>query len=773
MNAFYGAFGRGVVRFRWLVVIAWVLITIVSVRALPSLSSQVNNNNGAFLPASAPSNKAAVLAEPLIGSVNQSNVEVVLYSTSGSLSVADEQALNVLKSALGAVPTVREVRFLGAAPNGKAVQLLVTSSDSPFDQGAVTTLGQDLESALGHVPLRAGLHADLAGQVATNYANQQASQKTGKLTQSLSILFILVLLLIIFRSVLAPLVTLLPAVLVLQLSGSFIGALGAHGLKISAITQLLMIVLILGAGTDYGLFLVFRVREEMQRGADPRAAVETAVLRVGESITASAATVIVALLSLTLASFGIYHDLGVPLAIGIAVMLLAGVTLLPALVAILGPVVFWPSKLYQHEPREGLWGRVAGRLVARPAVTLTVGVVVFGALALAALGYRPGGFGGAVTAPAGSQVAAGNAAVAANFPQSSNNPTNLVMRFDTPVWADPTVLSAASAELDGSGLFSSLTGPLDPNGRAITPAQLTALHAELGPAVDLPAVPPAGQDPALYNAYRATARYISGDGSTVQWQAGLRAGDPGTTAALNAVPAIRDEVSRVAEQVGATASGVAGEAPALHDVSTISDGDLRHIVPIAVLAIGIVLALVLRSLVAPLYLIASVVLSYLASLGLTVIVFMGIGGQEGITFLLPFLMFIFLLALGEDYNILVMTRIREEATTLPLRPAVIRAVGATGPTVTSAGLVLAGTFAVFAIAGSRGPGGSGLKEIGFGLTVGILLDTFVVRTVLVPATVSILGRWNWWPSKMSRLPEAPPPAEPAVVGAGSERSGSS
>jgi RND superfamily putative drug exporter len=131
-----------------------------------------------------------------------------------------------------------------------------------------------------------------------------------------------------------------------------------------------------------------------------------------------------------------------------------------------------------------------------------------------------------------------------------------------------------------------------------------------------------------------------------------------------------------------------------------------------------------------------------------------------VTFILPFLMFIFLLALGEDYNILVMSRIREEAAKRPLREAVVAAVGASGSTVTSAGLVLAGTFTVFAVAGSAGPGGSQIRAIGFGLAVGVLLDTFVVRTILVPATVTLLGRWNWWPARMGRAPADPVPAIP-------------
>ena len=169
----------------------------------------------------------------------------------------------------------------------------------------------------------------------------------------------------------------------------------------------------------------------------------------------------------------------------------------------------------------------------------------------------------------------------------------------------------------------------------------------------------------------------------------------------------------------------------------------------AVLAIAILLGLVLRSLIAPLYLVLSIVLSYLAALGLTTLLVIDVGGQDGLVFVLPFLMFVFLFALGEDYNILVMTRIREEARDLPLRDAVVRAMGRTGPRVTSAGLILAGTFGVFALAGGGIMNGE-LRAIGLGLALGVLLDTFVVRTLLVPSAVILLGRWNWWPSAMTR-----------------------
>jgi putative drug exporter of the RND superfamily len=756
MNALFESFGRTVVRFRWVVVAVWVIGTVLAVHAFPTLASQVNNNNSDFLPSSAPSTQAANLAKPLIGSTSQSQVQVVAATTGPRLDLADQSSLKRAVADLKQVRSVRSVTFLGVAPSAKAAQLLVVSSVTPFDQTGTKTLVDHLQTALGRVGFPSDLQVHLAGVVATNVANQEQSNKQGNEIQLFSVLFILILLFVIFRSALAPFVTLLGPLFALTLSGQFIGALGAHGLKISFFTQILLIVLLLGAGTDYGLFLVFRVREELLDGRSTHEAVANAMARVGESITASAATVVVALLTLTLASFGIYHDLGIPLAIGIAVMLLAGLTLLPALLAIFGRAVFWPSKTAPRAHREGTWGLIAGRLVRRPAITLSIGVLVFAALAVFTFGFKSGGFGGQVTAPAGSNAAKGNAAVAANFPQSSANPTNVVMRFSKSVWTDPAQLARATQGLAATGKFTTIAGPLDPNGTMLSASQLAQLHGTLGKspqelARTAPVAPAGSPVPAAsYEAYVAAARYVSAGGTTVQWEVGLRAGSSTSTAALHAVPAIRSAVTAVAHQAGASASGVAGEAPAIYDVSNISGGDLRHIIPIAVLAIGLVLVLVLRSLIAPLYLIVSVVLSYLASLGLSVLFFMKLGGEQGIVFLLPFLMFIFLLALGEDYNILVMTRIREEAGRLPLREAVIRAVGATGPTVTSAGLVLAGTFGVLAVVGGKGTGGSQIREIGIGLAVGILLDTFVVRTVLVPSTVSLLGRWNWWPSPLGR-----------------------
>ena len=768
IHAAFRAIGSFAVRFRWFVLVAWVIAAIAVPRALPSLSSVTQGNNANFLPASAPSEHALKLAAPLGGST-LTPVPVVAASTQGALTQAEQAWLQKLQQDLGKVPTVVKVRDLGHSPDGQATQLQVLSSVSQGGAGTgVTTLVKDLRSAIARDGPPSGLDVHLAGAVAIQVDQQAKSGNTDSQIQLLSIIFIIGLLLLVFRALLAPLVTLIPAVLAVTISGPLVAEAAHHGLKVSPLAQILLIVLVLGAGTDYGLFLVFRVRENLRAGQDRKQAVIAAVERVGESITFSAATVIAALLSLLFATFEFYSDLGIPLAIGIGVMLLAGLTLLPALMAIFGRAVFWPSKTQAGTGKTGVWGRVSVRIVRHPAPTLVAGLVVFGSLAFAVTAYTAAGFGGDTTAPAGSDSAAGAKILSAHFPQTSANPTNILYRLRQPAWNDLPALETARSQLEASGLFTTVTGPLNPNGATLTPAQLTALHDRLGPPQLLPATPPPGTSipPIAYQQYRATGLYISPDGQTVQFLTGLKAGDPSTTAAMNAIPAVRAEAATVARSIGAADYGVGGLAPAIYDISSISNSDLATVIPIAIAVIGILLALVMRSLVAPLYLILSVGLSYLAALGLSVLLFVEIAGDGGLVFFLPFLMFIFLLALGEDYNILVMSRIREEAQRLPLKEAVSHALTATGTTVTSAGLVLGGTFSVFAIVGAQ-QGSSQFRDVGAGLALGVLMDTFLVRTLLVPSTVVLLGRWNWWPSAMSRpgasQHDTPGDAEPLSV----------
>jgi RND superfamily putative drug exporter len=804
IDAIFKTIGSLAVKLRWLVLLAWLVGTFAAASLLPSLNSVTQNNNTKFLPASAPSSHAVQLAAPF-GTAALVPIPLVAARTSGPLTHADISAVAALPARLKAVSGVAKVQDAGVSGDGHAFQLVVLAQQGGGNQNYATDLIDGLRAKIAQAHLPAGLQAHLAGDIAAQVDQQKASGNTGNKVEALSLLFIIVLLVLIFRSFTLALVTVIPPLLSFAIAGPLVAEAAQHGLQVSPIAQFLLIVLVLGAGTDYGLFLVFRVREELRAGqhatageyypgsrglggslfrdfVHPRRAARDAIVdsvtKVGESITFSAATVIAAMLTLLLASFSFYSDLGIPFAIAIGVTLIAALTLLPALLSIrlsllaakrsLFRVMFKRPKLLpwniQGSGKPPVWGRVASRIVKHPIPTLMSGVVVFGGLALAVFGYTAAGFGGSTAPPAGTDSAAGQALLTKHFPQSAANPTTVIFRFGTPVWQNPAPLAAGTSKLQASPLFSQVTGPLNPTGASLTPAQFAALHSKLGPARALPPAQPPGTgvSAGAYQAYRATANFVSPDGRTVLYETGLNAGDPGSTSAINATPSLRAETTAVANSIGASDSALGGEAPALYDISSISNSDLKRIIPIAIVAIGILLALVLRSLVAPLYLIASVGISYLAALGLSVLIFIKLGHSGGLVFFMPFLMFIFLLALGEDYNILMMTRIREEAQRMPLRDAVTRALGATGSTITSAGLVLAGTFIVLTVVAGSGSGGDQIRDIGLGLALGILMDTFLVRTLLVPSTVVLLGRWNWWPSKMSRMPVPPGPAEPST-----------
>jgi RND superfamily putative drug exporter len=776
VGTFFAVAGQLAVRFRWAIVLAWIAGTAAAMVLLPSLSNVTQSDNTSFLPASASSERAAQLASPLQGA-SLTAVTVVAARSGGTLTGADQAAIARLSGALARVARVTAVRDAGQSADGQAEQLTVLAALAQSG-GLATSQQASLVASLRQVirtaALPAGLAAHTAGQVATRVDNNATSSKTGGQVQWFSIIFVIALLMTVFRSALAPLIAVLPALVVVLIAERLTAEAAVHGLGVSQIASLLLIVLVLGAGTDYALFLMFRVREEMRAGVARREAIVVSVARVGETITFSAGILIAALLSLATASFSLYSGLAAPLAIAIGLMLIAGLTLLPALLAIFGPVAFWPSSVRPGAGRTGWWGPTCARIVRRPTATLVAGLVVFGALAVASAGYLASGFGGVASAPAGSDSALGNALLTEHFPQSAANPTLIVLRLRQPMWAQPEAVAAAERQLGASPLFTVVSGPLDANGTALTAAQYAALYAAYGPPRALTAATGARVPRAQltgYQAYRASSPYVSADGRTISFATALAAGNPAGTAAERAVPAIRAATARAAEVAGASAFGVTGQAPFTYDVAQLSDSDLRTVIPIAIAVIAVLLALVMRSLVAPLYLIVSVVLSYFSALGLTVLVFVKAAGQPGLTFILPFLLFMFLLALGEDYNILVMTRIREEAHHLPLREAVSRALNVTGTTVSSAGLVLAGTFGVLAVVGSGSAGQQNVRtivDVGVGLALGVLMDTFLVRTLLVPSAVVLIGRWNWWPSRLCRLrPDraataALPPDRPAT-----------
>src|SRR6266851_1129162 len=346
IDAIFRAIGSFAVRFRWLVLAAWVVGAIAAMSLLPSLSSVTQNNNTKFLPASAPSSHAAELAAPF-GTAALVPIPVVAARSGSLLTPADITALTALQGKLKSVAGVSRVLDAGRSPDGHAEQLVVLAQQGGGNQNYATDLVNGLRTKITQAGLPAGLQAHLAGDIAAQVDQQKASGNTGNKLQLLSVVFILGLLVLIFRSFTLALTTVAPAFISVLISGPLVAEAAKHGLQVSPLAQFLLIVLVLGAGTDYGLFLVFRVREELRaakHGAEgdrypgsrsalgsmlgdlvhvrrPAGdAIVRSVTKVGESITFSAATVVAAVLTLLLATFSFYSDLGIPFAIAIGVI---------------------------------------------------------------------------------------------------------------------------------------------------------------------------------------------------------------------------------------------------------------------------------------------------------------------------------------------------------------------------------------------------------------------------------------------------------------------
>ncbi len=723
----FRAIARFSVRFRWLIIIFWIAAVPIATSVFPNINDVTKNSTQDFLPKNSRTSDASQLEQSFQRKDTATNSIIAASRDNSVLTPADNAALKQVTDKVQKVKEVTEIRDLGASADGQAHEYFVGISGAAFGQGAVGII-DNIRDTIHAVKLPSGLHINLTGDLAAGVDQEKAQSNGKRSVEFYSVILILVLLLVVFRSLLAPIITLLPAGLALTVAQPVIAEATKAGVKVGFITQILLIVLLLGAGTDYGLFLVFRVREEMRtKGLTAKEAVVEALTHVGEAITFSAATVIAAVLSLTLATFGLYKGLGPALAIGLAIMLLIALTFLPAVLSILGRAVFWPSKTEKRQPKFGVWGRLADKAIKKPAVVLILGVIIFGSLAAGLFGYKAAGFGDQ-SPPAGTESAKGQKVIAQHFPAANNNPQLLIFNFKNSVWNNPQPIAKLESELSASKTFTAVSGPLNANGFSLTPDQLQQLHGSGNPIE------------------QAEDQFISPNGRVVQFYAVLRAGPAGSTAAMRAIPSVYKELDKIAASVGADKSTVYSADSVAYDINQTANHDLKRVIPVVLLIIAAFLAILLRSLVAPWYLIASVGLSYLASLGFAMIVFVHILNHDGLNFVLPFLMFIFGMALGQDYNIIVMSRIREESHhTKSLFEAVTKAIGITGTTVTSAGLILAGTFTILGITG----GNTQVEQIGFGIAFAILLDTFFVRTLLLPSIVSLFGKWNWWPSKLS------------------------
>ena len=735
---------RFAIRFRYAIIALWIIAGALCIALFPSLSSAVNTDNSSFLPASSPSVHAMNLAAPF-QPTNDTTATLVVAGKS-PLSSSDQQSVTKLENKIAKDGHVVSVSDQGLSKDGKVDKAQLVISVLTSSTKASPTVAA-IRSTMSSFALPAGLSSYLTGQLPSAVDNQNSQAHAQKLTEDLSVLVILVMLIIVFRAVGAPLVTLLPAIWVLLMSSAIIAEASKAGLQVSTITQTMLTVLLLGAGTDYGLFFIMRVREEIAAGAPPHLAIERAGRHVGESITFSAGTVIVALLCLLLATFGLYSGLGPALALGVFLMLLAALTLLPALLGVFGKAVFWPRPV-RAAKQEGLYARLADHVIAHPVVTLVGGVVFLGVLGLFAFGYTSSGFGGQTTGPPGSQSANGTNVINNHYPAAVANPTQVLMVYKASVWKDLTPVSQAETDLGQQ--IGLLLG-----GRPLRPQRHQAHHQPAGEPV-----PGAG---AAREAAGHRARGYSRAGGPVR---PVPLAHPVHQPGRQDSPVLHGADGRVAVEHRGHQRGPlrahrhhqraaqrrrhgqrrgragAGLLRREHRVAERPEGDRAGRDRPAGGAARAAAAQRGRAPVPG----RDRLLSYFAALGIAVLIFQIGAGDSGLNFVLPFLLFIFLMALGEDYNILVMSRIREEAHRAPLTAAVRTAAHHTGTTVTSAGLILAATFGAAGVTGAT----SQIKQLGAAIALGVLIDTFLVRTLMVPAIVVLCRRFNWWPSHLAR-----------------------
>jgi putative drug exporter of the RND superfamily len=531
-----------------------------------------------------------------------------------------------------------------------------------------------------------GLSAHIAGPAASAADQLKIFKGIDSTLLYATLAVVIVLLLLTYRSPVLWILPILSAGVALSVAEAAIYLLTKHGLTVNGQSGGILIVLVLGASTDYALLLVARYREELRRHEDRHEAMAIALRRAGPAIIASGATVIAGMLCLLVAESADISGLGPVAAIGIALGLLAMITLLPALLVICGRWVFWPirPRYGSDEPTaRGFWARV-GRMIARnPRRVWVVTAIILACLSLGLIGFKVGTLTTAQSFRGTPESITAEAVLARHFPAGAGEPVEVIGNADR-----AAAMSRALAATPGIQTVS----------RPVTKDGLAFLQGTLISKPD------------------STAAYTTVDKART---------------ALHAIP-------------GANAKVGGGTAVSM-DVERYAQRDRNVIIPLVLIVVMIILALLLRAIVAPIVLISTVVLSFFAALGLSALVFKHLFGFAGADTAMPLFAFVFLVALGIDYNIFLMTRVREEAKRSGTRQGALTALAATGGVITSAGLVLAGTFATLGTLPLVI-----LTEIGFCVAAGVLLDTIIVRSVLVTALNLDIGRHIWWPSQLAK-----------------------
>ena len=679
---------------RWIkyaFIVFWLAIVAVAGPLSGKLSGVEKNDAKSWLPGGAES----VQVLDVQSSFTSPNTipAVIVYERTSGLTPADLQKLKDDATAFGQTANL-DGKVTGPIPtaDNQAAQIIV-----PLDLGTDgwNKAGDMVKDLRGIAEKNAnGLTVHVAGPAGQAADSSKAFEGIDSTLLFGTVAVVVVILLFTYRS---PVLWILPVVssgVALTVAQGVIYLLAKHaGLTVNAQSAGILTVLVFGAGTDYALLLVARYREELRRHEDRHAAMAEALHRAGPAIIASAATVVLGMLCLLFAETNSTKGLGPVAAIGIVVGLAVMLTLLPVLLTLCGRWIFWPQRPRFGTPEPtttGLWARVGTRIGHRPRAVWIVTALV---LVACAVGIT--------------QLSATGLTNAESF---RGHPDSVV---------GENVLNAHHAGAAGAPVY-------------------VISKAAKGDEVRTAFAGSAGIDPQSVSPPVVRGDYAFMQGTLV---------DPSDSqAAYDTVDRIRDRVHVVAD-----ADAKVGGTSAINlDVQRAAKHDRNLIIPVVLAVVLVILVLLLRSLIAPVLLIATVVLSFGAALGVSALVFKYLFGYGGADTSFPLFVFVFLVALGIDYNIFLMTRVREEALRLGTRRAALIGLSATGGVITSAGLVLAGTFSVLATLPL-----TAFAEIGFAVAFGVLLDTIVVRSVLVTALNFDIGRHMWWPSKLAKVPDTP------------------
>ncbi|MEV7987363.1 MMPL family transporter [Micromonospora sp. NPDC085948] len=695
----YAKLARGVVRHPWWTITAWLVVATIVGFFGPGLSA--SGDQADFLPSHYESVQAGKVQETAFAESGGGSAAtfVVRRHDGAALTSADQQLVEQVAGQLRdkAIPHVTEVQASEAtvSENG-LVQLLQVTVDGPQSDPGTEEAGRALRAAAGPLFEDTDLKAGMTGDVGIVIDAQDAFASAEQVIALATVVLIIVLQLLIFRSPVAALLPMVTIGVLVFVSVKLIGiAQRIFDLTAEQSITVWVTVVLFGVGTDYILFLLFRYREQLRTGEHPRTALIHATARVAKVITSAGAAIVIAFSSLAFSSFGSFKAQGPALAIAVAATVATALTLIPAIVSLLGPKVFWPSKSWQRQPRARASAKLSDLIVHRAGVLAAAAVVVLALLSLGTLRFQAS-YDYNAGLPQDTESAIALRDLQRGFPVGALNPTSVLLVSDTGQPLDEAGVNSFRSRLSG----------LDGVGQA---------------------------GPAGYSSDRTVA--------TISMLLDHDSGSP------EAVDTVADTLRPTAHHAvpAGTHALVGGPTATFADIRSAVNQDYSLVFPLAAGLTALVLLALLRSIVAATLLMVLVGLSYLATLGASVFVMQDGLGKAGIIFNVPIFMYLFVVAIGTDYNILMVDRLREE-TREGRDPgeAARLAIRHTGPTAVAAAVILAGTFSSLMLAGV-----ALLAEMGFAVAAGILISALLVSSLLVPTLTVLMGRGFWWPARLT------------------------